>query len=201
MTDMAAFVGDVHGNLRALTGLYRRLVERGIANTIFLGDYLNKGWESSEVLAFLLDLADSGRATLLKGNHEQALLDVFDTGDLTPFLKMGGAATIRSYVGPVVGPDVLSDLKAVFPETHLLALQCMMTTYETEDVVARHAPSRGPIRKFEITAHIPVGDVPLISTSRAQLDTGCGSGEGRLTALVWPSREVIQVDAAGAVVP
>jgi serine/threonine protein phosphatase 1 len=196
-----AFVGDVHGNLSALRGLCQLLATRGAAHAIFLGDYLNKGRHSAEVMRELISFSRAGCATLLRGNHESALLDALDTGDLATFLKMGGAMTIRSYVGANVGPDVLRDFRAKFPSEHLEAVRRMPHTYETDNLIAQHVPSGESTPKFRISSHLPIGELPRIGRYSAQLDTGCGAGSGRLTALLWPSLGYIQVDAWGDVVP
>jgi serine/threonine protein phosphatase 1 len=191
-----AFVGDVHGNLAALQGLCEALVRREVPHVIFLGDYINKGPHSADVLRELISFVQAGRATLLAGNHETALLDALDRADLSAFLKMGGAATIRSYVGGRVGPDVLSDFISVLPSEHLEAIRSMPLTYETDDLIAQHvAPSSTP--KFRISAHVPVGEFPRIGRRSAQLDTGCAAASGRLTALMWPTLDYIQVDSQG----
>jgi len=195
-----AFVGDIHGTLRALQGLWEALVARDVPHVIFLGDYVNKGAQSAEVLQELISHAEAGQATLLAGNHETALLNALDGQDLSGFLKMGGAATIRSYVGGRVGPDVLGDFLTSLPTEHLEALRRMPPAYETEDLVAQHIASRSTTTKFRISAHVPVGDLPRIRHRSAQLDTGCGTVSGRLTALLWPELDYIQVDDYGAVV-
>jgi serine/threonine protein phosphatase 1 len=195
-----AFVGDIHGNFRAVQGLWGALVRDDGPHVIFLGDYINKGAQSADVLQELISHAESGRATLLAGNHETALLDALDRQDLSGFLKMGGAMTIRSYVSGRVGPDVLGDFLASLPPEHLKALRRMPSTYETEDLVAQHIPSRSPTSKFRISAHLPVGALPRIGHRSAQLDTGCGTDYGRLTALLWPSLDYIQVDNQGSLV-
>ena len=200
MSNELAFVGDVHGNLRALRGLLDALSLRDVPHVIFLGDYINKGAQSADVLEELIALSQAGRATLLVGNHEIALLDALDREDLSAFLKIGGAMTIRSYVGGRVGPDVLSEFVAALPPDHLEALRRMPPTYETDDLVAQHAPARSSSPKVRISAHVPVGELPRFGQRSAQLDTGCGTPSGRLTALLWPSLDYIQVDTDGAVV-
>jgi serine/threonine protein phosphatase 1 len=195
-----AFVGDIHGNLSALRGLCHFLTTRGEPHSVFLGDYINKGSQSAEVMQELVAYWRAGRATLLLGNHEEALLDALDTGDLTAFLKMGGAMTIRSYVGAKVGPDVLRDFRAEFPNEHLDTLRRMQATYESDDVIAQHRHPAASTCKFRISAHVPVGKLPWIGRHSAHLDTGCGAESGRLTALLWPSLNYVQVDAHGAVV-
>jgi Calcineurin-like phosphoesterase len=195
-----AFVGDVHGNLHAMRGLWDALTLRDATHVIFLGDYINRGTQSADVLRELIAFSQEGRATLLAGNHETALLDALDRADLRIFLKMGGAMTIRSYVGGRVGPDVLGDFRAKLPRPHVEALRRMPLTYETEDFVAQHLPARPSARKFLISAHVPVGDLPRIRQRSAQLDTGCGTPSGRLTALLWPSLDYIQVNPDGLLV-
>lgn len=200
MSNEFAFVGDVHGNLPAVQGLWHALVQRGLPHVIFLGDYINKGSRSAEVLGELISHAEEGRATLLAGNHETALLDALDREDLSAFLKMGGAMTIRSYVGGRVGPDVLSEFMTKLPGEHLKALRRMPPTFETADLVAQHIPPKLSTQKFRISAHVSLSELPRIGRSSAQLDTGCGTDSGRLTALLWPTLDYIQVDAHGAVV-
>jgi serine/threonine protein phosphatase 1 len=199
--ETVAFVGDVHGNLTALRGICEALTARGRPHMVFLGDYINKGPESAEVMYELLAYSSTGRATLLAGNHETALLDALDTEDLAAFLKIGGAMTIRSYVRGKVGADVLSEFALRFPREHLDALRRMPQTYETDDLIAQHEPPAASTHKFRISAHVPVGKTPWVGPMSAQLDTGCGTESGRLTALLWPSLDFVQVDARGAIVP
>ncbi|WP_410790983.1 metallophosphoesterase [Kribbella sp. C-35] len=200
MSGQIAFVGDIHGNLRALQGLCDLLTMAGWPHAVFLGDYINKGKQSAEVMEELLKLCESGRATLLKGNHEDALLDALDTEDLAAFLKMGGAMSIRSYVGGKVGPEVLSHFRSAVPPRHLDAIRLMPKTYESAEVIAQHIPPAASTPKFRVSAHVPIGQRPKIGPRSAQLDTGCGRKSGRLTALLWPSLAYLQVDATGAAV-
>ena len=199
MSTELAFVGDVHGNLDALRALNVELAARGNPHTVFLGDYINKGPHSSDVLHELLSQSAAGHATLLRGNHETAMLEALDSGDLTVFLKMGGAVTIRSYVGRWVEPDVLKQFRVSVPEEHLQAIRRMPHTLEFDDVIAQHVPSSAQTKKFRVSAHMPVGPLPRIRRLSAQLDTGCGSDGGRLTALLWPSLNYVQADSAGIV--
>ena len=87
MSTELAFVGDVHGNLRALNALWEILDRRSVPHVVFLGDYINKGPDSAGVLEELISLEQAGRATLLAGNHEAALLDALARADLSAFLK------------------------------------------------------------------------------------------------------------------
>lgn len=180
--------------------MWEVLGNRGRPHAVFLGDYINKGPQSAAVMNALLSFAHAGHATLLAGNHEAALLEALATSDLTAFLKMGGAMTIRSYVGGAVGPDALGDFRAAFPAEHLDAIRRMPNTYETDDLIAQHDPRSAATSKFRISGHVTVGAEPRIESSAAHLDTGCGTESGRLTALLWPSLEYVQVSVDGAIV-
>jgi calcineurin-like phosphoesterase family protein len=197
MTTQTAFIGDVHGSLRPLLGILGELNSRYVSRAVFLGDYINKGLESAQVIEHSITASDSGAVTLLCGNHESAFLDALETNNLAPFLKMGGAATIRSYVGGDVGPDVAADLKAHVPLKHIELLRRMPILFQDDDVVASHKPLSDQDSRYHVYAHIPVGPAPVIRADSADIDTGCGAEGGRLTALLWPSLTYIQVDGAG----
>lgn len=199
MSTEFAFVGDVHGNLKALLGIWDALTQRRVEHVVFLGDYINKGAQSAGVIQALMSYSDSGHATLLAGNHETALLDAIDREDLSDFLKIGGAATIRSYVMGSVGPNVLEDFLISFPPAHLETLRRMPSSFETADLIAQHVAPNATV-KFRISAHVPVGDVPRIGKRSAQLDTGCGAASGLLTAFLWPDLDYLQVDDDGVAV-
>lgn len=196
-TGRIAFVGDIHGNLVALSGLLSLLESSGLDNIVFMGDYINKGASSAQVIERLIKLTKERPITLLRGNHETALLTALDTGNLATFLKIGGASAIRSYVRRPVGPDVFHDFRSALPPEHVAFLRGMHDRFETPYIIASHKPSGADESRFQISAHVPVGDQPAISQSSAYIDTGCGSSTGRLTALIWPSLTFIQVDSGG----
>lgn len=200
MTAELAFVGDIHGSLAALNGLRAAVEASSSLHWVFLGDYINKGPESRDVLDVLIDMRDAGAASLLAGNHELAMLDALESGDMQQFLKMGGAMTIRSYVRGSVGVDVARDFVRSVPDRHLDALRQMPLEFDADDVKARHRPVRPVGGRFEVSAHVYIGLVPRIGIRSAEIDTGCGTPGGRLTAFLWPSREYLQVDDQGALV-
>ena len=64
-----------------------------------MGDYINRGPQSADVIDFLIYLAASpGHTTFLRGNHEAAFERFLNGGPVADFLRIGGAATLRSYV-------------------------------------------------------------------------------------------------------
>jgi serine/threonine protein phosphatase 1 len=66
---------------------------------VFLGDYIDRGFQSKEVLDLLLgDLESSFETYFLKGNHEEAMLQFLDTPSMGPrWADFGGMETLVSY--------------------------------------------------------------------------------------------------------
>jgi len=65
------FVGDIHGDLTAWNAIRSFLKEEN-ALFVFLGDYVDRGNNSLEIIVDLLELkrADPSKFILLRGNHE-----------------------------------------------------------------------------------------------------------------------------------
>ncbi|HSG27293.1 MAG TPA: metallophosphoesterase, partial [Candidatus Krumholzibacterium sp.] len=77
---MRLFVcSDIHGNLRAFDAVLSVYREEGPFEFLFLGDAVGYGAHPDAVLDRLLNLP---RATLLLGNHEWALLERLERGDM-----------------------------------------------------------------------------------------------------------------------
>jgi serine/threonine protein phosphatase 1 len=63
-----AFIGDIHADSVRLRGLLRKLDGRTV---VFLGDYVDHGPNSREVIEILINIADCQPNTIfLSGNHE-----------------------------------------------------------------------------------------------------------------------------------
>jgi serine/threonine protein phosphatase 1 len=132
-------VGDVHGRYDLLLGLLEEILrdmDRQASRRpvlVFLGDYVDRGPDSGLVLEALIWLAQRAPADvcLLKGNHEQGLLDFLETPvQGGPWLQFGGYETLAAY--GVARPDELDpadfarardDLLAAMPASHLRLLQ------------------------------------------------------------------------------
>lgn len=73
-------IGDIHGCLHPLRELLEEKIQPAKGDTlVFLGDYLDRGLHSKQVINYLMALGEQGYDTVfLRGNHEQTLLDALD---------------------------------------------------------------------------------------------------------------------------
>ncbi len=95
-------VGDIHGEVKKLDELLRRLpLERG-DRFVFLGDYVDRGPDSCAVIDRLIGLRNEYDCHFLLGNHESMFLDFLGWSDPAyfggdAFLMNGGDRTLDSY--------------------------------------------------------------------------------------------------------
>ena len=202
-----AIVGDVHGEADRLMALLLRS-EFSDRRVVFVGDLINRGPQSRRVLDIVLGL-DS--PVVVRGNHEQALLDVLNGASITSLVMLGGAPTILDYVG-VANGDVGKQLRSAFPHKHREFLDCSLRVFRQDELVVSHDgrhPSLAPAAMVstgdfnEKAVNIPAGEFwvfghhpqrsqqPLVRSRLACIDTGAGGG-GPITALLWPEREYLQ---------
>ncbi len=76
-------IGDIHGDLAALQILFSRLPSLTAQDTVvFLGDYIDRGPDSAGVVAWIREFIKTSpaRVICLRGNHEDAWLQVLESG-------------------------------------------------------------------------------------------------------------------------
>jgi serine/threonine protein phosphatase 1 len=203
-------VGDIHGCHRNLVELMTRLpFDRRRDTLVFLGDYINRGPRSREVIDYLLDLqADCDRTVFLMGNHEHALLGYAASGDVEMLHLLRGIgveATLKSYGNATVRS--LRDLSFLSP-SHLAFLQSLVFSFRSGNFLFVHADTepggndlRHPeqllsSRRLAGAGVRPDGDVvvfghtafqtPLVAPGRIGIDTGACHGN-LLTAVELPA--------------
>jgi serine/threonine protein phosphatase 1 len=100
---LTVVIGDIHGMAAKLENLLGQIDMWCGANAraerrqlIFLGDYIDRGPDSRQVLQIVQRLQAEG-AICLRGNHEELMLQATESeGDLTNFLANGGDVVITS---------------------------------------------------------------------------------------------------------
>lgn len=93
-------IGDIHGCFDR----FKELVEQHIVlskqdKLILLGDYIDRGPKSKEVIDYIIFLQNAGYDVIpLMGNHEAMLLDAFaDRSAVTHWFINGGHKTMQSF--------------------------------------------------------------------------------------------------------
>lgn len=95
-------IGDIHGESEKLRELITSLPLKTGDELVFLGDYVDRGPDSSGVIDTLLELERTYACVFLLGNHESMLLDFLGWTDscftgADAFLSNGGSQTLASY--------------------------------------------------------------------------------------------------------
>lgn len=72
-------IGDVHGNLFELEALLQARSREGNPLYIFLGDVIDYGSQTWEVVDLVYDMVNNGQALMIRGNHEKKMVRYFQT--------------------------------------------------------------------------------------------------------------------------
>jgi serine/threonine protein phosphatase 1 len=215
MMDKRIFaVGDIHGCYDKLVDMIKILPWDGESGDVllFIGDYIDRGPNSREVVEFLVNLKrKGGEIIFLKGNHEKMLLDYYiEQKDQMLYVANGGAETIASYVEGGIGRKAF-----VLPEDHLEFLLSLRLYYETDDYIFVHAGLRDGVplnlqseedllwireefiySAFDWNKRIIFGhtalETPFVTPGKIGIDTGAVYGN-RLTAVELPKMKFYQV--------
>lgn len=149
-------VGDIHGCLALLKDLEAQIVEdarqRGGENwLVLLGDLIDRGPQSAQVLDRVLTPLPGLRRLCIRGNHEATMLDfVRDPAGNAQWLEFGGRETLLSYGieeksfanGAIGRNGFRQTLASYIPEEHISFLAGLPTLIETPDYVFVHAGVR-----------------------------------------------------------
>ncbi len=131
---MFYIIGDIHGELEKLMKVIAKIsVDYQPSDLlIFLGDYIDRGYYSFEVVTYLLNLQKSMNCFFLMGNHEDMLYKcLIDKCSPDHYMRNGGKETVRSY------EKNLGKFK--IPEDHKNILFSNNFFYEGDDFIAVHA--------------------------------------------------------------
>ena len=93
-------IGDIHGCFNPFYELVVKIIElKKSDHLILLGDYIDRGGQSKEVIDFIIDLDKKGfQITPLSGNHEVMLIDAYNNPKMLPLWYMNsGMITLLSF--------------------------------------------------------------------------------------------------------
>lgn len=214
MSKQIVAIGDIHGCVKTLKALWSKLEPFEDALHIFVGDYIDRGPSSKQVVDFLLNVRHEKECVFLRGNHEEMLLEALNNKNTKNWLYNGGDATMQSYNDA----SKVADL----PESHLNFYKETKLYHETDDYFFVHAGvpphqtiseslkenasnpfflwGREHLNAFEVPwektiifGHTP-RPYPIQKDKMIGIDTGCVYSElgyGKLTAVVLPDKTFI----------
>jgi serine/threonine protein phosphatase 1 len=208
-------IGDIHGCLEKLQTLITNIDADPQNDTlIFIGDYIDRGKSSSEVVDYVIRLkSEYNKVVCLLGNHEYMLIRYLEGVDEDMYLENGGIATLHSY--KISRSDKLKNRKAKIPREHRQFFEALLPHYETENYIFVHAGLKPRLQlceqtmhdllwarhefidaeddfgKVVIFGHTPLSD-PLIMPNKIGIDTGAVFG-GKLTCVELPAVKFHQV--------
>jgi serine/threonine protein phosphatase 1 len=149
-------IGDIHGRIDLLRGVFERIdasleaypVKHALH--IFLGDYIDRGPNSREVIEAVLERKKQHAVISLKGNHESFAVQMLsDPSILSDWSQSGGVNTLLSYgVRPSTRdePQQDKDIAAAFgqalPESHRNFIQSLPLSFTCGDYFFTHAGVR-----------------------------------------------------------
>lgn len=172
-------IGDIHGRLDLLDRIHVAIREdatayRGRRVVVYLGDYVDRGPHSKEVLDRLVDdpLSDF-ECHYLKGNHECAFIDFLDNDPSVPtwapkkrpvglasWLLNGGGETLRSYGIDLADPedktvvaDAMAALRNAVPVEHRSFLANLSLSHAEGDYRFVHAGIRPNVAWHDQSEH------------------------------------------------
>lgn len=217
-------IGDIHGSYPVLSTLLAQVLP--LAGTlVFLGDYVDRGPQSREVVDTIIALQrqKTHRIIPLMGNHDYLFNQYICGGDASIFFQVGGLQTLASYglhptssrqeIEEKISPDHRAffhhlplwwqDTHAIYvhaglqPGRHLSQQSSQWCLWVREQFLQSDYDFGKPV----VFGHT-VFDKPFITVNRLGIDTGAVY-QGHLTALLLPSRQVISIPnpCATAVLP
>jgi len=132
-------IPDLHGRVDLLQQALSRIVEHSqgeAARVVTLGDYVDRGPNSREVIELLMDWPFSRlQLVALKGNHEAMMWQVCNNlAEMGWWLENGGGATLKSY-----GEAAQAALRNVIPAHHLEWIGNLPSVYADANRVFVHA--------------------------------------------------------------
>jgi serine/threonine protein phosphatase 1 len=149
-------IGDVHGRVDLLNAVFERIdatlkahpIEQSVQ--VFLGDYIDRGPNSREVIDALIARKKEHALVCLKGNHENYPVQFLsDPSVLAEWIQFGGIQTLLSYGvkpsnrdAPRSPEDVAQSFREALPASHRRFLEGLGLSFTCGDFFFTHAGVR-----------------------------------------------------------
>lgn len=140
-------IGDIHGRFDLFEQLWDQLDTTH--HIVCVGDYIDRGEASADVLRRLMTLTQGNTVTCLLGNHEEMLLGFLDAPQTQGgiWLRNGGLQTLAGFgvtglSETTTGVDLTkarNDLQNAMGKDMIDWLQNLPLTYQSGNIVVVHA--------------------------------------------------------------
>lgn len=211
-------VSDLHGCVDHFIALLRQIKLTKADRLVLLGDYVDRGPKSKQLVQLLINLQRQfPRTIMLKGNHEDMFLNYLAGKDKDLFMYNGGTATLDSYQADEYGVAEVS-------MEHIEFLENLPLSYETDDFFFCHAgvfpdePLSNQIEsdllwirddflwddtdhgKIVVHGHTPTIE-PDVRTNRIGIDTGGVFGDSFTAADLTDPKDIKFITIKGYIRP
>lgn len=191
-------ISDIHGEYEKLCAVLDKITPNYDDKIIFMGDYIDRGASSREVVDKLIDLQSVCDCEYLIGSHEYAMLHAnLDDYYNYLFWNYGGDATAKSYgnfdnIMKIHG-DFFNSLKPYYLTDKYLFIHAGIRIgipLEDQDLTDMvYIRSEFYNRKHNLAQKVIFGhtefDTPQIQPDKICIDTGCGKYKNApLTAII-----------------
>ncbi|MBQ8458686.1 serine/threonine protein phosphatase [bacterium] len=191
-------ISDIHGELDKLNIVIEKINPHKDDTMVFMGDYIDRGAKSKEVVDRIIELGDYTNCIYLIGSHEYAMLHA-QTDEYYNYLfwNYGGDKTAKSYGGfdniMKIHGDFYNSLKPYYLTDNYLFIHAGIrigTPLEKQNLVDM-VYIRGEFynKKHNLPQKIIFGhtefEEPQVWEDKICIDTGCGKfKDAPLTAII-----------------
>ena len=191
-------ISDIHGEYEKLCRVLEKIAPKKDDTIVFMGDYIDRGKKSREVVDKIIDMKNVCNCVYLTGSHEYAMLHAkSDEYYNYLFWNYGGDATAESYGGfdniMKVHGNFFNSLKFYYIIGKYLFIHAgvrigvPLEEQSEEDMV--YIRSAFYTKRHHLPYKIIFGhtefDFPQVQEDKICIDTGCGKYKNApLTAIV-----------------
>ncbi len=204
-------ISDIHGEYDKLCSVLEQICPQKEDKIVFMGDYIDRGLKSREVVDKLIDMQKVCNCVYLIGSHEYAMLHA-PSDDYYNYLfwNYGGVSTVKSYgsfenIMKIHG-DFFKALKPYYITGNYLFIHAgirigiPLEKQSLEDMV--YIRSEFYKQKHNLPYKVIFGhtefEKPQVQDDKICIDTGCGKyKDSPLTAIVIENRAESFVNSNG----
>lgn len=202
-------ISDIHGEYDKLCSVLDKVIPQKEDTIVFMGDYIDRGAKSREVVDKLIDMQNLCNCIYLIGSHEYAMLNA-PRDDYYNYLfwNYGGDATVQSYgsfenIMKIHG-EFFNSLKPYYLANKYLFIHAgirigiPLEDQDLSDMV--YIRSEFYSKKHGLPYKIIFGhtefDKPQVQDDKICIDTGCGKyKDAVLTAVIIENENVSFVNS------